>query len=106
MDFFARRMVYHCNRGELQQREGGPLPALSVLTDDCIQRGRDITDGGPVYNYHSICFIGTAMSASFSGATLTPLAINCRPIRYSGAALTASTAATRPSRRWKTANLR
>ena len=30
-----------------------------MLTDDCIRRGRDITDGGPVYNYHSICFIGT-----------------------------------------------
>ena len=59
----ARRMVYHCNRGELAQREGGPLPCLSVLTDDCIARGRDITDGGAVYAYHSICFIGTANTA-------------------------------------------
>ena len=56
-------MVYHINRGELAQREGGPLPCLSVLTDDCIARGRDITDGGVVYNYHSICFIGTATTA-------------------------------------------
>jgi formate C-acetyltransferase len=53
-------MVYHCNRGEGFQREFGPLPCWSVLTDDCIERGRDITDGGAVYNYHSICFIGTA----------------------------------------------
>jgi pyruvate-formate lyase len=56
-------MVYHCNRGELAQRERGPLPCWSVLTDDCIPRGRDITDGGAVYNYHSICFLGTANTA-------------------------------------------
>ncbi|MEI6150160.1 MAG: pyruvate formate lyase family protein, partial [bacterium] len=63
VEMFARNMVYHCNRGELAQRDGGPLPYLSVLTDDCIRRGRDITDGGPVYNYHSICFLGTANTA-------------------------------------------
>jgi formate C-acetyltransferase len=56
-------MVYFCNRGELAQRERGPLPCWSVLTDDCIVRGRDITDGGPVYNYHSVCFLGTANTA-------------------------------------------
>ncbi len=60
MDHFTREMVYHCNRGELMQRERGPLPCWSVMTDDCIARGRDITDGGAVYNYHSIAFLGTA----------------------------------------------
>ena len=60
VEFFAERIVYHCNRGELAQRERGPLPCWSTLTDDCIPRGRDITDGGAVYNYHSICFLGTA----------------------------------------------
>jgi formate C-acetyltransferase len=63
VEFFARRMVYHCNRGELQQRERGPLPCWSIMTDDCIVRGRDITDGGAVYNYHSICLLGTANTA-------------------------------------------
>jgi formate C-acetyltransferase len=63
VDFFARQMVYHVNRGELAQRERGPLPVWSTLTDDCIARGRDITDGGAVYNYHSICFLGTANTA-------------------------------------------
>ena len=52
VEFFAKRMVYLCNRGELAQRERGPLPGWSILTDDCIKRGRDITDGGAVYNYH------------------------------------------------------
>jgi len=63
VEYFARQMVYCCNRGELLQRELGPLPCWSVLTDHCIQRGRDITDGGAAYNYHSICFIGTANTA-------------------------------------------
>ncbi|MFH1731341.1 MAG: pyruvate formate lyase family protein [Planctomycetota bacterium] len=60
VEYFAKRMVYQCNRGELRQRESGPLPCWSTLTDDCIPRGRDITDGGAVYDYHSICFLGSA----------------------------------------------
>ena len=63
VDYFARRMVYHCNRGELRQRERGPLPCWSTLTDDCIARGRDITDNGALYNYHSICLLGTPNTA-------------------------------------------
>ncbi len=62
-EYFAERMVYWCNRGELDQREQGPLPCWSTLTDDCIARGRDITDGGAVYQYHSICLLGTANTA-------------------------------------------
>jgi formate C-acetyltransferase len=60
VETFAERMVERCNQGELAQREAGPLPCWSVMTDDCIKRGRDITDGGAVYNYHSVCFLGTA----------------------------------------------
>ena len=63
VEYFARRMVYHCNRGELAQRERGPLPCWSVLTDDCIGRGREITDGGARYDYHSVCFMGTPTTA-------------------------------------------
>jgi len=63
VEHFAGSMIYHCNRGELAQREWGPLPCWSVLTDDCIRRGRDITDGGAVYTYHSVCFLGTANTA-------------------------------------------
>jgi len=60
MEHFAKKMVYGINRGELSQRERGPLPYWSLLTDDCVARGRDITDGGAVYYYHSVCFLGTA----------------------------------------------
>ncbi len=55
---FAGDMIYHCRRNEQFQREFGPLPGLSLLTDDCIGRGCDITNGGAVYNYHSICLMG------------------------------------------------
>jgi formate C-acetyltransferase len=63
VETFAQRMVNCCNRGEIAQQAGGPLPCWSVMTDDCIKRGRDITDGGAVYNYHSVCFLGTANTA-------------------------------------------
>ncbi len=29
----------------------------------CLKRGKDITNGGAVYNYHSICFLGSANTA-------------------------------------------
>jgi len=61
--YFASHLAYICRRGELLQREFGPLPSLSLLTDDCIKRGRDITDGGALYNYHSICFMGVPDTA-------------------------------------------
>jgi pyruvate-formate lyase len=63
LEYFTRNMVYNINRGELAQREKGPLPCWSLLTDDCINRGRDITDSGAVYNYHSVCLLGTANTA-------------------------------------------
>ncbi len=61
--FFAERMAYNCNRGELQQRSFGPQPCWSTLTDDCIPRGRDLTNGGARYFYHSVCLLGTANAA-------------------------------------------
>ncbi len=60
---FSSLMVYHCRRGEALQRSYGALPGWSLLTDDCIRRGRDITNGGAVYNYHSICLMGVPDTA-------------------------------------------
>ena len=60
VEHFARSVVYCCNRGELMQRERGPMPCWSTMTDCCIARGRDITDGGALYNYHSVAFLGIA----------------------------------------------
>ncbi len=63
VEYFVRNLVYQISRGELAQRERGPLPCWSLLTEDCLKRGRDITDGGAIYNYHSVCFLGTANTA-------------------------------------------
>jgi pyruvate-formate lyase len=63
VEVLTGEMVYRINRGELLQREAGPLPCWSTLTDACIVRGRDITDGGALYNYHSVCLLGTANTA-------------------------------------------
>jgi len=54
----ARLVVHCCNRGQLIQIEREPLPLYSTLTDNCIARGRDIHDGGALYNYHSIMVYG------------------------------------------------
>ncbi len=59
LELFSRQMVLAINRGEMAQQEQGPLPAWSVLTDDCIERGRDITDGGARHFWHSVCLLGT-----------------------------------------------
>lgn len=63
VEHMASLMVYHCRRGELNQRLFGPLPAFSLLTPSCIERGRDITDGGAIYNWHSICLLGVPDTA-------------------------------------------
>lgn len=58
VEFFAGHAVFASNRGELEQQYAFPLPYRSLLTSDCIERGRDITRGGARYNYHSTCAMG------------------------------------------------
>jgi len=54
----ARVGAFVSNAGQLQQMEAWPLVYCSILTDDCIVRGRDMNAGGAVYNYHSVSAIG------------------------------------------------
>ena len=63
VELMASRLVYHCRRGELNQWLFGSLPAFSLLTPSCLERGRDITDGGAEYNWHSICLLGVPDTA-------------------------------------------
>lgn len=63
IEYMASRMVYHCRREERNQRLFGSLPAFSLLTPSCLERGRDITDGGAEYNWHSICLLGVPDTA-------------------------------------------
>ena len=48
------------NRAEREQRERFPMPILSLLTDDCIEKGVDITAGGARYNSTGVCAYGNA----------------------------------------------
>lgn len=48
------------NRLRRERRERGGKPLQSVLTSDCIARGRDIDDGGARYNWVECSFVGLA----------------------------------------------
>jgi pyruvate formate-lyase/glycerol dehydratase family glycyl radical enzyme len=58
VEFFAAHNVYGSNRAEIEHEASFPLPYLSLLTDDCVARGMDITWGGARYNYHSSAAVG------------------------------------------------
>ena len=56
----VRKAVPGMHRAELEQRERFPMPILSALTDDCIEKGIDITAGGARYNSTGVCGYGMA----------------------------------------------
>lgn len=58
--FDIKRNVPGMHRAEIEQRERFPMPLLSALTDDCIEKGIDITGGGARYNSTGICGYGMA----------------------------------------------
>jgi trans-4-hydroxy-L-proline dehydratase len=64
--YFARlsaeieRAVAHENTLRLARQQFGGKPLQSVFTRDCIQRGRDIDDGGARYNWIECSFVGLA----------------------------------------------
>lgn len=58
VEHFAAHAVYVSNTGEHVEGETTPYLYRSLLTSDCIARGRDITHGGARYNYHSCSAIG------------------------------------------------
>lgn len=60
---FLRQIVFGCNMLEVHFEHATPLPYLSLLTDDCVARGRDITAGGARYNYHGCAAIGIPNAA-------------------------------------------
>jgi formate C-acetyltransferase len=56
--FFVGHCVYGSNRAELRDEAAAALPYLSLLTEDCVAAGADITWGGARYNYHSSAAVG------------------------------------------------
>jgi len=48
------------NEARQQRRQHGRKPLQSVFTRNCIERGRDIDDGGATYNWVECSFVGLA----------------------------------------------
>jgi len=63
LEYFAELAVYGSNACEIAHRSQFRLPYLSLLTDDCVARGLDITEGGARYNYHSSAAMGIPNAA-------------------------------------------
>jgi len=61
--YFVPRMVETKNALDRAISELNPQPFLSTTTDDCINRGIDITKGGAIYDFTTTQFIGLATVA-------------------------------------------
>lgn len=62
-DYFAKLAVYGSNAFEINHKQTMRMPYLSILTSDCISRGKDVTEGGARYNYHSSAAVGIPNAA-------------------------------------------
>jgi formate C-acetyltransferase len=59
-EYFIRQLVPICNMIERAHVELVPTPFLSCLISDCIERGRDVMDGGARFNFSSPQGVGIA----------------------------------------------
>ena len=53
-------MVEGSNICDIGHRDWAPVPLLSSFISDCLEKGRDITDGGARYNFSGVQGIGIA----------------------------------------------
>ena len=62
---WIRRILQNLNRIEILYAAKYPLPYLSVLTEDCISRKKDVMVGGAKYNSvgFNLCGVATAVDA-------------------------------------------
>jgi formate C-acetyltransferase len=70
LDAFDRQMAHgvhlqacEANLTDHLHREIMPLPFVSVFLDDCLAKGRDVTDGGGHYNTTGLVGVGSATVA-------------------------------------------
>ena len=63
LKYFIKYMVLTMNALERAIAELNPQPFLSATTDDCIERGLDVTNGGAVYDFTGPQAIGLATVA-------------------------------------------
>nr|WP_318384521.1 formate C-acetyltransferase [uncultured Enterobacter sp.] len=57
---YIRLMVEGSNICDIGHRDWAPVPLLSSFISDCLQNGKDITDGGARYNFSGVQGIGIA----------------------------------------------
>jgi formate C-acetyltransferase len=63
MDYWVERMVRGVNVIDRAHQALKPLPYLSLLVDDCIERGVDVSVGGARYNFSGVQAVGVATVA-------------------------------------------
>jgi len=57
---YVQLMVDGANVCDIGHRDWAPVPLLSSLMTDCLENGRDVTEGGARYNLSGVQGIGTA----------------------------------------------
>lgn len=60
LSYYIRHMIIMLNAWDLAHQQRAPTPYLSLLVNDCVERGIDITAGGARYNYTGPQGIGLA----------------------------------------------
>lgn len=60
IDYYVALVVKGSNIVDLGHRHYAPTPFLSVLIDDCLVKGKDVTEGGARYNFSGVQGIGEA----------------------------------------------
>jgi formate C-acetyltransferase len=57
---YVKYMVEGSNIVDIGHKEFAPVPLLSTLVDNCLEKGKDITYGGAKYNFSGVQGIGIA----------------------------------------------
>lgn len=60
IDYYVELVVKGSNIVDLGHRHYAPTPFLSVLISDCLEKGKDVTEGGARYNFSGVQGIGEA----------------------------------------------
>ncbi|MFC1713499.1 pyruvate formate lyase family protein, partial [Candidatus Poribacteria bacterium] len=63
-EHFIRLAIQQNTRAYMLQATDFPMPVLSTLTEGCLESGRDVMDGGAVYNPASVNLFGVANIAN------------------------------------------
>ncbi len=58
--YYIKLMVEGSNICDIGHRDWAPVPLLSSFIEDCVQNGKDITEGGARYNFSGVQGIGIA----------------------------------------------